>query len=313
LTLEDINKAGSATPTAGGGAGESAADKAKREEILKKNAEIESNNKKAENSNKIVAETFKAGNAALAAKNYEEAVRQYDIGLAADPDQAALLTNKAAALKALGVDKYNAAIQSKDDAAKTAGIEAAKGYFKTSAESSDKAYELIKNEKVASDPNEQKRHEANKYAALNVRSEAYRLYVTKGDPTKVDGGMVAFQDYIAVEPDPVKKAKAQFDLAQMLFDAGAADKAIVEFKKILGVEPDNVDALYGVGIAEISSGYAATDKAKLQEGVNDLQRFVDKAPDSHKYKADAKATLAELKNTESVVPVKTTPARRKRP
>jgi tetratricopeptide (TPR) repeat protein len=125
--------------------------------------------------------------------------------------------------------------------------------------------------------------------------------------------MVAFQDYIAVEPDPVKKAKAQFDLAQMLFDAGAADKAIVEFKKILGVEPDNVDALYGVGIAEISSGYAATDKAKLQEGVNDLQRFVDKAPDSHKYKADAKATLAELKNTESVVPVKTTPARRKRP
>jgi tetratricopeptide (TPR) repeat protein len=313
LTLEDINKAGSATPTAGGGGGESAADKAKREEILKKNAEIEANNKKAENSNKIVAETFKAGNAALAAKNYEEAVRQYDTGLAADPDQAALLTNKAAALKALGVDKYNAAIQSKDDAAKTAGIEAAKGYFKTSAESSDKAYELIKNEKVASDPNEQKRHEANKYAALNVRSEAYRLYVTKGDPTKVDGGMVAFQDYIAVEPDPVKKAKAQFDLAQMLFDAGAADKAIVEFKKILEVEPDNVDALYGVGIAEISSGYAATDKAKLQEGVNDLQRFVDKAPDSHKYKADAKATLAELKNTESVVPVKTTPARRKRP
>src|SRR4029077_2101199 len=154
LTLDEINKlkakGGADTPAASGS--ESAADKAKREEILKKNAEIEAANKKAEGTNKIVGDSFKAGNDALNAKNYEEAVRQYDTGLAADPEQAALLTNKAAALKALGVEKYNAAIQSKDDAAKTAGIEAAKGYFKTSAESSDKAYELVKNEKVANDP-----------------------------------------------------------------------------------------------------------------------------------------------------------------
>jgi tetratricopeptide (TPR) repeat protein len=308
LTLEDINKAGSATPTAGGAKGESAADKAKREEIEKKNEEIKKNNEKAENSNKIVAETFKAGNAALAAKNFEEAVRQYDIGLAADPEQAALLTNKAAALKALGVDKYNTAIQSKDEAAKAAGIEAAKGYFKTSAESSDKAYELIKNEKVANDPNEQKRHEANKYAALNVRAEAYRLYVTKGDPTKVDGGVAAFEDYIAAEPDPVKKSKAQFDLAQMLLDAGAGDKAYAEYQKILAAQPDDADANLGAGLALFSTG----DKTKYQEAANFLQHFVDKAPDTHKYKNDARAILAELKSTENVVPVKT-PARRKRP
>jgi tetratricopeptide (TPR) repeat protein len=308
LTLEDINKAGSAPPTAGGSKGESAADKAKREEIEKKNEEIKKNNEKAENSNKIVAETFKAGNAALAAKNFEEAVRQYDIGLAADSEQAALLTNKAAALKALGVDKYNTAIQSKDEAAKAAGIEAAKGYFKTAAESADKSIELIKNEKVANDPNEQKRHEANKYAALNVRAEAYRLYVTKGDPTKVDGGVAAFEDYIAAEPDPVKKSKAQFDLAQMLLDAGAGDKAYAEYQKILATQPDDADANLGAGLALFSTG----DKTKYQEAANFLQHFVDKAPDTHKYKNDARAILAELKSTENVVPVKT-PARRKRP
>jgi tetratricopeptide (TPR) repeat protein len=305
LTLDDINKAGAATPASGGGGArpvESAADKAKREEV-------EASNKKAENSNKIVAETFKAGNEALTAKNYEEAVKQYDIGLAADPEQAALLTNKAAALKALGVAKYNTAIQSKDDAARAAGIEAAKADFKNAAESSDKAYELIKKETVATDPNAQKAHEVNKYAALNVRSEAYRLYVTKGDPTKVDGGMAAFQDYIAVEPDPVKKAKAQFDLAQMLLDAGAGDKAYAEYQKILAAQPDDADANLGAGLALFSSG----DKTKYQEAANYLQHFVDKAPDTHKFKNDAKAILAELKSTENVVPVKTTPARRKRP
>jgi hypothetical protein len=90
---------------------------------------------------------------------------------------------------------------------------------------------------------------------------------------------------------------------------------MVEFKKILDAQPDNVDALYGMGVSEISVGYAGSDKAKLQEGVNYLQQFVDKAPDTHRYKSEAKATLTELKNTESVVPEKTTtkPGTRKRP
>ncbi|HKB66447.1 MAG TPA: hypothetical protein VKC61_11370 [Pyrinomonadaceae bacterium] len=305
LTLDDINKAGTAAPASGGGgarAVESAADKAKREEI-------EASNKKADNSNKIVAETFKAGNEALTAKNYEEAVKQYDIGLAADPEQAALLTNKAAALKALGVAKYNAAIQSKDDAARAAGIEAAKADFKNAAESSDKAYELIKKETVAADPNAQKAHESNKYAAVNVRAEAYRLYVTKGDPTKIDGGIAAFEDYLAVEPDPVKKSKAQLDLAQMLLDAGAGDKAFAEYQKILATSPDDPDANLGAGLALYSTG----DKAKYQQAANYFQHFVDKAPDTHKFKNDAKDILANLKNTENVVPERTTPARRKRP
>ena len=59
---------------------------------IKKNEEIAASNKKAEDTNKIVGDSFKAGNAALTAKNYEEAVKQYDVGLAADSEQAALPT-----------------------------------------------------------------------------------------------------------------------------------------------------------------------------------------------------------------------------
>jgi hypothetical protein len=312
LTLDEINKlkAGGAAETPASGGTESAADKAKREEALKKNAEIEAANKKAESTNKIVGDSFKAGNDALNAKNYAEAVKQYDVGLAADPEQAALLTNKAAALKGLGVEKYNAAIQTKDEAARSAGIAAAKADFKSAAESADKAADLIKKEPAATDPTDQKRHDANKYAALAVRAEAYRLYVSKGDPSQADAGIVAFQDYIAAETDPAKKSRAQLDLAQMLLEAGSSDKAFAEYQKILAANPDDPDANLGAGLAL----YGTADKTKYQEAANYLQHFVDKAPDTNKFKNDAKEILANLKNTENVVPDKTPPRRgNKRP
>jgi tetratricopeptide (TPR) repeat protein len=312
LTEEEAKKivAGGGQDATTTGGGESAADKAKREELIKKNEEIAKANEKNTNINQIVGDSFKAGNAALNSKNYEEAVRQYDIGLAADPEQTALLTNKASALKARGVEKYNAAIQAKEDAAKTAGLDAAKADFKNAAETSDKAFELVKKEPAATDPNDQKRHEANKYAALNVRAEAYRLYVSKGDGTKADAGIAAFQDYIAAEPDAAKKSKAQLDLAQMLLDAGAGDKAYAEYQKILAATPNDPDANLGAGLAL----YATGDKTKYQEAANYFQKFVDTAPDTHKFKNDAKAILTEMKNTENVVPERTSrPGRGKRP
>jgi tetratricopeptide (TPR) repeat protein len=310
LTLDEINKlkATSGADTVSGGT-ESAADKARREDLIKKNAEILVGNKKAEDTNKIVGDSFKAGNVARNAKNYDEAIKQYDIGLAADAEQAALLTNKADVLKSRGVDRYNAAIQIKDDAARTAGIEGAKADFKGAAETADKASEVIKKEPAATDPNDQKRHEANKYVALAVRAEAYRLYVSKGDPSQTDGGIAAFRDYMAAETDPAKKTKAQLDLAQMLLDAGAGDKAYAEYLKILADKPDDPDANLGAGLALYSTG----DKTKYQEAANYFQHFVDKAPDSHKFKNDAKDILANLKNTENVVPERTTRPPRKRP
>ena len=116
LTLDDIKKmqAAGGGDAAGPAISESAAEKAKLEDIKKKNEEITAANKKAENINAVVGDSFKAGNTALQAageaakankhdeaiKLYGDAVQQYDIGLAADSEQAALLTNKAAALKA---------------------------------------------------------------------------------------------------------------------------------------------------------------------------------------------------------------------
>jgi tetratricopeptide (TPR) repeat protein len=313
-------KTGPTTGPTGSGGGESASDKANREAAASKNKDIEEKNKKIETANQIVGESFKAGNAALNAKNYDEAVKQYDLGLAADPEQVALLTNKAAALKARGVERYNKAIQSKD----TSGTEAAKADFKASADAANTAAELIKKEPAATDPVEQKRQEANKYSAFSVRAEAMRLFVTKDDPTQVDAGEAAYRDYIAVETDPAKKARAELDLAQMMFDANAYDKAKAEYERILTEKPDEPDALANMGLILFNFGAAKEQdgkkdeaKADYQLAANFLQRFVEKAPDGHKFKEDAKAVLAELKNQQNVQAEKnanpTAPAKRKRP
>jgi tetratricopeptide (TPR) repeat protein len=328
LTLEDIKAAGGAAPAPAPGsapAKESEADKAKREELMKKNAEIEAGNKKITESNDVIARTFKAGNDALnaaslaskaqntdeAVQKYTAAIAQYDEGLAADPEQPAILTNKAVALKGRGVERFNSTVRSKtlDDAGRTAGLQTAKDDFKAAAEAANKAVALIKALPVPTDPAEVQRYNGNKYAAMLTNAEAMRLYVSKGDPTQSEAGLAAFKDYLAIETDPAKKAKAQLDMAQMLLDAGAADKALAEFKTILTSQPNSPEANLGAGLALYASG----EKANFQEAANYLQHFVDVAPDTNPLKDDAKAILNELKNAEKVTPEKTKPAPRRKP
>ena len=329
-TFDDVKNAsapaGAPSGTPSGNSGESAADRAKREELIRKNKEIEESNKKITASNEVINRTFKAGNEALnagsaasKAGNSEEAIQkfteannQYTEGLAADADQPALLTNKATALKARAIERFNQAIRAKnmDDAAKNAAYETAKNDFREAATAANKAVQVLKAMTAPTDPTELQRYTANKYAALATNAETMRLLVTKVDATKADDASAAFKEYIAVEQDPAKKARAQLDSAQMLLDAGVTDKALTEFQAILAAQPDSPDANLGVGLSLFASG----DKAKFQDAANYLQRFVDTAPDTHSFKNDAKAILAEMKNTEKIVPEKT-PSRgpRKRP
>jgi tetratricopeptide (TPR) repeat protein len=318
LTLDELSKAGGTSTNPA--AAPSAADKAKMEEMAKKNAEIEASNKKITEANEVIGRTFKAGNEALTAANtasrakqtdaavqkFTEAVTQYDEGLAADPDQPALLTNKAVALKGRGVERYNAAITNKslDDAARSSALEAAKADFKAAAEASTKAVTMLKGQTQPTDPAELDRYNKNKYAAMLTNSESMRLFVSKVDATQAEAGLTAFKDYMAMETDPAKKSKAQLDAAQMLLDSGQADKALAEFQAILQAQPDSPEANLGAGLAL----YSQQDKARFQEAANYLQHFVDVAPDTNPLKADAKAILAELKSTEKVVPDKN-PAR----
>lgn len=300
----------------GGGAKESAEDKAKREELLKQNEAILASNKKAEESNAIIQRTFKAGNEAIKAKNYDEAINQFNEGLAADPEHPgapSLLTNRATALNSRAVASFNTAIQNKDDAGKAAGLEAAKKDWRQAYESSNKAVEMLKATTPApTDAAAVSNAKTNLYFALLVRAEASRFFVTKVEPEKVDVGITAFQEYIAAESDAAKKLKAEHDMAQMLFDANEFDKALAQYQKILAANPDDLDALLRSGQALFNIGAVNSDKAKYQQAADFLAKFVEKAPDNNAYKADAKAILDMLKEQENVKPAPA-PARRRRP
>jgi tetratricopeptide (TPR) repeat protein len=320
LTQEEVKAAAAQSKgpasSGSGGAKETAEEKAKREELMKKNEAIVASNKKAEESNTVVQRTFKAGNEAIKVKNYDEAINQFNEGLAADPDHPgapSLLTNRATALNSRAVATFNTAIQSKDDAAKAAGLEAARKDWRQAYESSSKAVEMLK----ASSPSPTDAAAAgnaktNLYFALLVKAEASRFFVTKVDTEKVDAGVAAFQEYIAAETDPAKKLKAEHDLAQMLFDANAFDRALAQYQKILDANPDDLEALLRSGQALFNIGALNSDKAKYQQAADFLAKFVEKAPDTNVFKADAKAILDTLKEQENVKPV-ATPSRRRRP
>lgn len=306
-------------PSGGGGGKESTEDKAKRAELLKKNDEIQKQNEKAQSSNAVVERTFKAGNDALQAKNYDLAITQYNEGISADPEHPgapSLLTNKSKALNARAVDVYNTAIKSPDGAAKDAGIAAAKKDWQEAFDASSKAITMLKAVPAPTEPAEAKRAKDNMYYALVARADVAKLFVVKVDPKQAAAGVTAFQEYIAAEPDAAKKSKAEHDVAQMLFDANEFDQALVLYQAILEANPDDLNALLRSGqilfnIGAIHNG----NKEEYQRAANFLAKYVEKAPDSDPFKADAKSILDTMKDQANIKAEKLpTPVRRtKRP
>ncbi|MBV9960352.1 MAG: carboxypeptidase regulatory-like domain-containing protein [Acidobacteria bacterium] len=299
--------AGADKSSPGSGTGPSAEDVAKNEELKRKNAEIIEGNKKIENINAVYNNSFKNGNAALMAANtasgaqrmdeadakYTEAIARYDEALTADPTHPgapALMSNKASALKARGVVRYNAAFKLEGDA-KTSAIETAKKDFRDAADAATKSVQLIKAQEVPADAAEAQNFKVTKFNAIEIRADAMHLFVTKVDKSKVEEGDAAYKDYIAELTEPEKKLKAQMNEAKMYFDADAMEKAVVVYQQILVEHPDNTDAMLFSGLALFN----LQDPNKFQEAANYLQKFVDGAPDTHPLKADAKAVLEALK------------------
>ena len=297
------------------GVKESADDKAKRAELEKQNAEITERNKKAEASNAVVQRTFKAGNEFLKAKDYDQAITQFDEGLASDPDHPgapSLMTNKAAALRSRAVNRYNAAIKSPDEAAKKAGMDAAKKDWRDAFEVSSKAVEMLKGVVASATPESAQNAKTNLYFALLVRAEAAAFFVSRVDNSQAAAGISAYEEYIAAETDAAKKGQAHHAAAQMLFDANDFDQALAQYQKILSANPDDLVALLRSGQALFNIGAINNDKAKYQQAADYLAQYVAKAPDSDALKSDAQAILETLKAQENVKPA-AAPSRRRRP
>lgn len=310
LTLDEIGKLDASRGTASADpydknalpASESKEDKAKREELERKIKEVEAKNAEVLKSNEAVSAAFKAGNDALFAKpaRIDEAITHYKQGLAARPDEVALLTNMAEALRLRGDDRFNTAIKSTDNDAKLQGLEAAKKDWTESAATANKAVELVKGASPTGETVNATAFEQNKRAALSVRALAMRRVASKVDQSQAAAALAANQEFMEAETDPAKKARLKTETLQMLFDANASDLVQAEAQKMLAENPDNPDANRILGLAL----YATGDKAKYQQAANHLQQYVDKAPDTDPLKASTREALEYLKTAENIKPEK---------
>jgi tetratricopeptide (TPR) repeat protein len=299
LTLEDIKKyeagGGPAAAAATGGEGgrrESAEEKAYKEELERRAKEIEEQKNKVANLNTIL----KQGNDAFTAKKYDEAIGFFDQGIAAAPDEAVFYRNKAIALRARAVDQYNTAAAKKDQA----GREAARESLKSSVENAEKAVQFYRSNasKNAGGTAAPASSGSDELSYLNDRQESYRLALATSTPVDTVAAVKAFQEYIAAETDETKKMRAQSSLGESLFQSGQVDEAIAKFREVLAGSPNNLDAMYGLGIALAAKVTDATqDAAILREARDLMQNFISKAPDTHPKKQDAVASAQYIEDT----------------
>jgi tetratricopeptide (TPR) repeat protein len=315
LTEDEVRQVIERSKTQGGE--ESADDKKARAEFEAKVKEVEEKNKKAATANEIVTRSLTEGSKAFGDKDYTTAITKFQEGIDADPtfvgSAPVLLNNKAISLNSRATDTYNASV--KDPSNRASLRESAKSDLEAAIIAVDQSLAILR-EAQPSDDSQKKSIESTLLQGLTARKNAYRLLAQTGlEIGKGKEAATAFSEYLQAETDPAKKSRGQIEMAQTLQDSGEYELAFAEFEKIAETDPNNVDALVGMGLNLITIGYvsqetdAAKGKQQLQEAANYLQRYVDVAPDGHRFKEDAKAAIEQLKQDAKVVPQRNAPVR----
>jgi tetratricopeptide (TPR) repeat protein len=280
--------------------------KKKQAEYDKEVAEIAAKNAKTQERNAKLPVVFKAANDAFNAKKYDESITLYDQAIGIDPEEAVVYLNKAIALRMRAVDRYNAAAKTKDQA----GKDAARADLKLATETAEKAiatYRTPQASRVSADAPGAARNDDLDY--LFQRAEAYRIALQTNAQVDTQAGIKAFQEYIAAETDTAKKTKAESALGDALFFGGRVDESIAAYKAILAVNPNNLDAIYGLGLALASDPTGA----KTAEGRDMLQQFASKAAATDPRKQMAEEAVAGLNEALKPRPAdKTTTTTRRR-
>lgn len=330
LTEDEARKWIAANAGRSGSTQLTAEEKKEQAEQEAKRKEIEAKNERAKKANEIIAVSFKEGNEAIAAKNYDVAIAKYDEGIAADPEfvgSAPILNNnRSSALRSRGVDSYNKAVKATDVSEKVANLGKARQDLADSAQGYVRSWNILKNVPAADIP-DRANYEAAKKAALVGAVETFRMAVRteQVDPSVIDGAKLLIPEFLSAEADGAKKADASLISADLYRVVGDSENAIVGYKAILETAPDNLDALAGAGLSLVNLGYikfengksqnnkAMQDEGKkdLQEGSNLLAKFAGAAPDTHKYKADAVGLIETLKKEQNVTPQKVTTTKRR--
>ena len=278
----------------------SSADRAKAEAAAKERA-AEAQKVQALQANLDEAvKHFKAGADLKAANNYEAAIAEFEQAAAVDPGKHEAFVEVAHKSNAqlaethyqFGADLFN---KKQKDVAKT--------HFQKGYESAKRAISFGQQVPETKDANI--KNELLIYYGILAKN-AGLLVEMYNDTTVIDDTAKSI-DQAETLDTPANKGKWEVMKAKMYFNSGRTDEAMAAYKGILAADPNNTDALFGLGLTLVATG----EKAKVQEGANYLADFVAKAPPTDKHVAEVKAVLDDLKKQQQVEPEK--PSKRRRP
>jgi tetratricopeptide (TPR) repeat protein len=300
LTMEEVMKGSSSSAAGAAPSAKSAAEaKKQQEEYEKKVKEVQEKNAKMQADHETMKKHFETGRQLASNKDYSGAINAFNEAVKLDAEQHVIHANLALALynRAVGHINAKATDQAKTD-------------LTDSVKASTKALEVY-DASVSKDPAKANDPATKKGRAdyLRFKADAEWLLATRaGAPDQAAAAVADYKTLVEMLDDPAEKSKYRVKAARTLFDAGKTPEAIAAFQEVLSTEPDNLDALYYVGLA-----YAGEEKT-FQESANMLQRFVEKAPATDSRVAEAQASIQYLRDTGKVTPQKgkaATPARRK--
>lgn len=297
LTIEETT---SQAKQAGGGQQKQVSEaemKKAQEEYEKKKKEIDDYKGKFEE----MKQHFDAGQALLAKNEYAGAAAEFRQAVALDPDQ-----NQHVITGNLAIALYNSAVTKINGGQR----DEAKADFTDSAAAADKAITQLKAQMTDPTRSNDPAMKKNLVAYTKSKADSSFILATKyGDAAAAETAAAAYKEAASLTDDPTQKKNMLVRSAKTYFESGNSEKAIEAYQGILQTDPDNIDALYEMGLAYAGAG-------KFQESANTLQQFLDKAPADHPKVEEVKAVIKDLvvgNNLEPPKSDKSRNTRRKKP
>jgi len=288
LTMDDIKKAQASAPTQAGAA---AAKQPNPAEVKKQQEEIEkakAANEKSKADFENMKKRFEAGRLLADKKDYAGAITEFNEAIKLDADQHVIHANLALALFNRGATQLNAGQR-----------DPAKQDFSDSVAAATKAVSLV--DALVNDPakaSEAPNNKKTKGQYLKIKADSEGVLATRfGDAAAADAAATDYKAAAELSDDPAVKKALHVKLAKTFFDAGKSAEAVAAYQEILQTDPDNLDALYNLGLA-----YAGA--SKFQESADTLQKFLDKAPASDQRVPEVKTVIKDLVVGNNLTPPK---------